>query len=176
MSIECQFIQEFDDRKMLQYVNKETSVMHCHHYATLFTKLAFDLEKIGGPRLLREAAEESMYVVLQKYYVSNDITDRADKIMVAEQLCGLSGLGRLELSVYGHDGGTAKMTHSHVDEGWIKKWQPHNKPVNFIGQGYIIAAFAIINDEPIGTYDISETRSIVKGDPYSEFQIKRIRE
>ncbi len=173
MSIECDFVQEFDGKKMLQYVNKETSVLHCHHYATLFTKLAFDLEKIGGTTLLREAAEESMYVVLQKYFVSKDVYDRNEKIAVAEQYCGLCGLGQLELNVYGSGGGSAKMRHSHVDEGWIKKWQEHKKPVNFIGQGYILAAFAIINDESIGSYEITETKSIVKGDSYSEFTIEK---
>jgi predicted hydrocarbon binding protein len=69
-------------------------------------------------------------------------------------------------------GGRARMIHSHVDEGWVKKWQKEKQPVNFIGQGFILAAFAIINGKSIGAYEIEETSSIVKGDKTSEFTIK----
>ncbi len=171
MSAECQFIQEFDNLKMLQYVNNETSVLHCHHYATLFTKLAFDLDNLNGTVLLREAMEESSFLVLQKYMISNNITDPEDKIAIATQYFGLIGLGQLELTCFGRKGGNAVMSHSHLDEGWLKKWNRHNQPVNFIGQGYLQGAFSVIYNEPIGSYEVEETRSIVMGHKQSEFTL-----
>jgi len=170
MTIDCEFNQEFDKNHMYQYVNNEISVMHCHHYAALFTKLAMDMDKIGGTRFLRESMEESGYLTLHRLFLTQKLTSKADKIRVAEQYFGLSGLGQLTLN-FGSSGGNAKMTHSHVDDGWIKKWKKNDQPVNFIGQGYIIAAFSIINDKPIGFYQIVETKSIVKGDTNSEFII-----
>jgi hypothetical protein len=171
MSVECEFNQEFDPKYMYQYVNNEISVMHCHHYATLFTKLAIDMDKkLDGARLLKESMEESAYLTLQRLMLTQKVISHNDKVDIAQQYFGLSGLGQLQLKVKSN-GGSARLMHSHVDEGWIKKWRKEKKPVNFIGQGYIIAAFSVINGRSIGTYEIEETRSIVKGDRYSEFTI-----
>ena len=170
MKIECEFDQEFDSNLMYQYVNNEISVMHCHHYATLFTKLAIDMEKIGGTSLLRDSMEEAAYLTLQRLFLTHKPDARQNKIDIAQQYFGLSGLGQLEMTVNTTDG-RARMIHSHVDEGWVKKWQKEKRPVNYIGQGYIIAAFAIINNKQIGSYEIKETSSIVKGDNASEFII-----
>jgi len=170
MSLECEFNQEFDPKHMFQYVNNEISVMHCHHYASLFTKLAIDMEKIGGTRHLRESMEESAYLTLQRLCLTQKVASKDERMQIAQQYFGMCGLGQLELSV-DSTGGTAKMIHSHVDEGWIKKWQKEKNPVNFIGQGYIIASFAIINGKSIGFYETKEIKSIVKGDSHSEFII-----
>lgn len=174
MTVECEFDQEFDSSLMYQYVNNEICVMHCHHYATLFTKLAMDMEKIGGSALLRDAMEESAYLTLQRLFLTHRPGSLEDKIDIVRQYFGLAGLGQLELTVTGAQG-RARMIHSHVDEGWIKKWQKEKGPVNFIGQGYIVGAFSIITGRPIGTYTIEETRSIVKGDKCSEFIVKEKR-
>jgi len=57
---------------------------------------------------------------------------KADKAAVAEQYFGLSGLEKLELDVDGTGCGKAKMSHSHVDEGWTKKWKKEDREVNYI--------------------------------------------
>ena len=33
-----------------------------------------------------------------------------------------------------------------VDQGWIKKWGQRDKPVNYIGQGFIAAALNLPSD------------------------------
>jgi hypothetical protein len=173
MLVECTFNQVFDDKQMVQYVNNEPSVMHCHHYATLFTKLAMDMKDLNGPALLAESMEEAIYLVLKKYFIVHKILDFKTKLDVAEQFCGLFGLGKLKLNV-SRNGGSAVMTHSHVDEGWKKKWSRTKEVVNFMGQGYISASFEILNDMPLGSYKVTETKSIVKGSPVSEFKIDLI--
>ena len=67
--------------------------------------------------------------------------------------------------------GTAEMTHAHVDEGWIKKWAKRDKPVNFLGQGYLAAAFAAITSSPMSSYKADEMQSIVSGAPVSKFSV-----
>lgn len=174
MSLECEFNQEFDPKFMYQYVNNEISVMHCHHYASLFTKLAINMEKIEGPRLLAESMEESAYLTLQRLFLTHSPKSKDEQREIIQQYFGLSGLGQLEI-VLETGGGRATMLHSHVDEGWIKKWQRTSKPVNFIGQGYLLAAFALLNGRSIGSYEIEETSSIVKGDRTSSFTIREKR-
>lgn len=172
MTIECKFEQRFDPEKRLQYINDESSVLHCHHYATLCTKLAIDTQYLEGPRLLFESMEEAAYLTLSKYFIVENISAVDDRRKIAEQHFALTGLGLLSLSM-SSNGGKATMKHSHVDEGWIKKWRREKYPVNFMGQGYIAAAFSAINDRSIGSYQVIETRSIVKGESISEFEVTK---
>jgi hypothetical protein len=164
--------QEFDANRMRHYMNGELSVLHCHHYATLFTQLADDAKLLRGPALLAEAAEESMYPVLKQYFEDNGIDSTEDRVSICEQYYSFIGLGEVKLDYQG-DTGTAEMAHSHVDEGWLKKWDKRNSSINFIGLGYLAAAFAAIKGAPVGTYSAKETQSIVCGADSSKFTINR---
>lgn len=166
------FDQRFDRRRMFQYVNDEPSVMHCHHYATLFTSVAMEQEAFGGPRLLAESTEDAFFLVLKKYFIRERVKGADARARVAEEYCALVGLGKLTLSVQ-KNGGTAEMAHSHVDEGWLKKWSRNDKPVNHIGRGYIAAAFSAINDATVRMYEVEETASIVMGAPKSTFVVRQ---
>ncbi|HBE01718.1 MAG: hypothetical protein A2096_09355 [Spirochaetes bacterium GWF1_41_5] len=166
------FNQQFDSERMRQYINQDPSVLHCHHYATLYTKLALDMQELQAPRLLSESMEEAMYTVFKKYFVCDNISSLQDKIKVTEEIFRLTGLGLLEIR-FNSERGSAVMKHSHLDEGWIKKWGHAKHPVNFTGQGYIAAAFAVISDEWIGSYEVKEIKSIVCGDSFSEFSVQK---
>jgi len=172
MSVEFKATQIFDDERMRHYLNGELSVMHCHHYSTLFSQLADDAEMFNGPTLLAEAAEESFYPILNKYFEENDIDSLEDRTSIAEQYYGFVGLGQVKITPR-DQGGSAQMQHSHVDEGWKKKWGTRNDAVNFIGQGYLAAALSAINSDGCGTYKVQETQSIVSGADTSEFTITR---
>lgn len=164
------FEQRFDRRRMFQYVNDEPSVLHCHHYATLFTRVALGQREHDGPKLLADAAEEAFFLVLTKYFIKNSVGGAAERIAAAEELCGLIGLGSLTLDIQ-EGGGSARMPHAHVDEGWVKKWGKSEEVVNFIGHGYIAAACSAIFDKPMQSYRVNETASIVRGDTESKFSI-----
>jgi predicted hydrocarbon binding protein len=172
MSVEFKSTQVFDDERMRHYNNDELSVMHCHHYSTLFSQLADDAKLLKGPKLLFEAAEESFYPVLAKYFNENNIDSIEDRASIAEQYYGFVGLGQVSITP-GEQGGSAQMQHSHVDEGWIKKWGNRDEAVNFMGQGYLAAAFSAIHGNERGTYQVRETQSIVSGADTSEFTITK---
>ena len=83
------------------------------------------------------------------------------------------GLGKLQVVCGGSDSGEVELHHSHVDQGWIKKWGKRDKPVNSIGAGYIAALFAAGFDLPPRAFAVTETASIVSGAPRSVFNIVR---
>ena len=174
MNTECKFEQAFDEERYLQYVNGEAAVMHCHHYATIFTKLALDTANLGGPQNLFDAMEETAYLTLHRYFTVEGITSSENRISLAQQYFALAGLGQLSLES-GPEGGQATMRHSHVDEGWIKKWGKNEKPVNLIGQGFLAGATAAIYNKPVGSYSVRETQSIVTGASSSKFTLTPIR-
>jgi len=164
--------QAFDDASCRQVVNGTPTVFHCHHYTTLFTQLADDASAFEGARLLAVAAEEFAERELTKYFTEHKLSDLATRLSVAEQYCVFLGLGTLQLRLE-QASGTAEMTHSHVDEGWLKKWGRRDRPVNFLGQGFIAGACAAASGAPRGSYAVTETESIVSGAKVSRFRIAR---
>ncbi|MFH2034986.1 MAG: hypothetical protein ABIJ45_01175 [Candidatus Zixiibacteriota bacterium] len=161
--------QKFDNKKMRHYSDGKVSVLHCHHYATLFTQLACDADNFNGPKLLCEASYETFYSVLNNYYKKHKVTDLCDRISLAEQYFSFAGLGEIKFE-FSDNSGTAILAHSHVDEGWIKKWGQANKSVNYIGEGFIKAAWsAIVGKGNPSKFKVKETESIVTGAPKSKF-------
>lgn len=161
---------KFDPEKCRQYLNDELTVFHCHHYTTLFSQLADDAKIFKGSKLLRNAASESMFSPMQKYCSQNSITSVEDKVSIAEQYFSHVGLGSLKINI---EANTAIMSSAHVDDGWLKKWGKRDKPVNFIGQGFIAAAFALAKGDVPDAYEVSETQSIVSGADTSNFTITK---
>lgn len=174
MSVQFKPEYHYDTNEKRQYLNGKAIVFHCHHYICLFTQLADDAKLFNGEQLLRETAEETFYQLLTDYAAHNcDVKTTDDRRSIAEQYFAFVGLGALTLSIT-ESGGSASMPYSHVDEGWIKKWGTREQAVNFVGQGYIAAACAFINNLPCASYQAQETQSKVAGAAGSTFAIERI--
>lgn len=169
--METVFEQRFDPRRRFQYVNDEPSVLHCHHYITIFTRLAIEMAKINGPKLLMDAMEETFYLVLRKYYIRHNVTDENAKVGVAQDYFSLTGMGMLKIHP-GREKGLAEMSRSHVDEGWLKKWEKTDYPINYVGCGYIAAVFALLNDLPLRSYKVEEVEGIAAGSKISRFSVR----
>jgi hypothetical protein len=133
--------------------------------------LAEDCEMLDGKRLLAEAAEDSFFQVLTDYFKEQNIEDVADRISIAEQYYAAVGLGKMEVKCAGPESGEVELVYSHVDQGWIKKWGNHSKPVNFITWGYIAALFAAVFGRSPRAFSVLETASIVSGAERSRFEI-----
>ena len=162
--------QRFDDQQMRHYVNGACSVLHCHHYATLFTQLATDAENFDGPAHLVNAAAETIYPVLHDYFDKQGLTAVEDRLAVAEQWWSFVGMGQARFTCEDWHG-TVSMKHSHVDEGWLKKWGQRDSRVNFIGEGYIKASCAAVFSVDWKSVSVNETQSIVCGASTSRFDV-----
>lgn len=167
---ELQVKAYFDPEKCRQYLNDDVTVFHCHHYSTLFTQLADDAKMFNGAQHLSDAMAETSFDVLSRYCEAHDIASTAERVEIAQQYYAYVGLGRVELDL---EKACAEMPHSHVDEGWIKKWGQRETPVNFMGQGFIAAAFALAQGGQPADYQVSETQSIVSGAETSRFTVNK---
>jgi hypothetical protein len=125
--------------------------------------LANDCGLLDGKKLLAECAEDTFYPLLTRYYTEHAVTGVAERISIAEQYFAAMGLGKLEVKHLGPYSGTVVLEHSHVDEGWLRKWGPAKKPVNHIGRGYITALFSAIYDRPRREFQATERQSIAQG-------------
>jgi len=161
----------FDSKDCRHYLNGKLNVLHCHHYATLYTQLADDCTMLDAKQMLAECAEDAFYAALSSYYEAHGLTSIADRIAIAEEYYAVVGLGKMKVEFLGSEGGAVELVHSHVDEGWIKKWGKRDEPVNFIGSGYIAALFAAVLGKPTRSFDVREIASIVSGADKSEFVV-----
>lgn len=161
--------QAFDRSRMRHLVNGTVNVLHCHHYAALMTQLALDAEQFDGPELLMKASAEAFFAPLAAYFEKHGIAGAADRIAIAEQNFAFMGLGQARFEC-AKGAASVTLPHSHVDEGWMKKWGPRTQPINHIGRGYIQAACAAISGlgSPHGVR-VAEIQSIVCGASVSRF-------
>jgi len=152
----------------------QTSVLHCHHYATLYCQTAEDAAEFGGVRLLYKSAEYTFHDLMASYFEDNGIDAIADRISIVEQYWQFAGMGLLHFKRCGAMSAEAVMEHSHVDRGWIRKWGNRDEPVNHIGQGYLAGAMAAIYGQSSGSFEATETQSIVAGNSESRFTLVRV--
>lgn len=163
----------FDRERCRHSVDGINTVLHCHHYASLYCQLADDADHFNGRELLKRSSEMAFWEVLSKHFADHNVTELADRVALAEEYWSVCGFGKLAFDHVGELSAAAHMDHSHVDEGWIKKWGQREKPVNFIGQGYLAAAMAAVYGLPVGSYTVYETQSIVAGADASRFSLVR---
>jgi hypothetical protein len=167
---ELKLDKKFNPKTKRQYLNGLPFVLHCHHYTSLYTQLAMDASETD---LLKESASESFYELLTDYFCKNDVKTVSDRVDIATQYFAVVGLGKLKVQNLNDHSGTVELVKSHVDDGWIGKWGKYDKPINYIGAGFIEAMFEAVLDEPINSFAANESQSIVMGAETSIFKVVR---
>lgn len=168
---ELELRHHFDPMSCRHYLNNHLTVLHCHHYASLYTQLAMDCSFLNAKKLLAECMEDAVYPMLTEYYREHCIDKIEDRIKMAEELYAAMGLGKMEVRFMGPYSGCVILKYSHVDQGWIKKWGPYSQPVNYITAGFIAATFSAVYDKSPRSYTVTENKSIVCGEAESEFAV-----
>ena len=162
---------KYDRRHSRHSLNDYNHVLHCHHYATLYTQLAEDASFMDARQLLADCAEDTFRGFLSKYYREHNVTDPWERLELASQYYAASGMGQMTFLNAGPDSGEVELTHSHIDEGWKKKWGQHDRPVNHFTRGYIAACFGAAFDKPPRMFQVDELEGIVQGVERSRFVV-----
>lgn len=170
MAVSFEVNYRFDPQTCRHYLNDFSTVLHCHHFITLYTQLADDAIHFEGERMLRETAEDTFYEILQNYYQKHQLTQLSDQISIAEQYWQMVGMGKLQFMEVGKYTIRAEMLHSHVDQGWLIKWGLATKPINFITEGFIAAVAALVNARPPKSYGVKALQALVQGEDKSVFR------
>ncbi len=167
---ELKIRHDFDPKTKRHYDNGVLTVRHCHHYSSLYSQLAIDANET---ELLKDSASEAFREILSDYYEKNNITAIADKAELACRQFAAMGLGTMKILNINEHSGEVELLSSHTDEGWKKKWGVYDKPINYIGAGYIEAVFEVILDSPPKSFLAEETQSIAMGAETSKFKVIR---
>ncbi|MFS8880273.1 hypothetical protein NW853_06250, partial [Synechococcus sp. H55.11] len=73
----------------------EPVIFHCHHYNLFLQQTIEDPNWIDGVSILRTAAQEIFYSLLQGAFKTLGVHQATERLAVACQLFGFLGLGRL---------------------------------------------------------------------------------
>lgn len=171
MSIQVDFT--FDDKTYRHYMNGFMTVLHCHHYLCLTTQMAEDFDDLGGTRILRETAEDTIRPILNSYYQKYQQVTVEDRLRTGAEYYSIMGMGKMKLKV-NQNGGTVVLSHSHLDQGWIKKWGKYHKPINHFTRGYIAAMFGAAFETPPRNFQVTEVSSIVTGNETCQYNVERV--
>lgn len=168
MSLQLQ--HHFDSLHKRHFLNNQPIVMHCHHYAALYTQLALDANETT---LLAEVAEDTFFQVLNDYFSTYQIQTLSQRIEIACEYFTAFGLGKMQVNYLGDYCGEIELLSSHIDQGWVKKWGHYDKPVNYLSVGYSNALFSTVLNQPVRTFKTKEIQSIVMGAETSLFKVER---
>ena len=160
---------KFDSTNMRRTSNNFQVAAHCFHYSMLITQLAIDSKK---EETLISSSEDTFLE-----YITSLIPNEAsftEKLKLMCEIFSRIGFGKIEPVFIAKDFGEFKLTRSHFDEGWLKKWGKSDRPVNLIGYGYISAMFSILFDLPRKSFRTLETTSICKGERFSYINIYKV--
>ncbi len=163
----------FDENTYRHYMNGFLTVLHCHHYLCLTTKMAEEFKELGGIKILCESAEDSIRPILDDYFAKNGVVSIEEKFNVGTQYYSVMGMGKMKIKA-NQTGGSVLLPRSHLDQGWIKKWGKNETPVNYFTCGFIAAIFSAAFGRPSRTYEVTETEGIVQGFPASQFMVKSL--
>jgi len=161
----------FDDKTYRHYLNGALTVMHCHHYMALATKLSEQFADIGAPQIMAGAAEDSVRPMFDDYFLKNGVATVAEKMAVGTEYFSVMGMGKMQASG-DEKGGEVVLTSSHMDKGWEIKWGKRDTAMNYWTQGYIAAVFAAAFGKPARSYAVEEVESLVTGAPQSRFIVR----
>lgn len=163
---------KFDPSAKRHYLNNQLTVLHCHHYSTLFTQLAIDAkELVDGTKILQDVSEDVFFEVLSNYFKENSISSTSERVEIACQLFSAMGAGKMVANSADENGGDIELPMAHVDQGWLQKWGQHKEPVNYIGAGYIAGMFSAVFNKPKGAYKVEENQSQAMGAGKSVFKV-----
>ncbi len=169
-NISLQLQHHFDHQHKKHFLNSHPIVMHCHHYAALYTQLALDSKETT---VLAEVAEDTFFSVLNDYFLQHHIEIISQRIDIACEYFSAFGLGKMQVNYLGDYSGEIELLSSHIDEGWLKKWGHHDVPVNYLTAGFCAALCSSVLNQPLRAFKIKEIRSIVMGAETSLFKVER---
>jgi len=131
--------------------------LHCHHYnmnlqKTLETSLGDE-----GTLLLYQAAEESSYASFTSFLMHHPkITSVKSKLELASISYQYCGLGIINFTNIGPEGGRVVSPHSHHVTGWLAKFGKRKTPGCFFSRGWIAGVLAVIYNKHIGYFSVIE--------------------
>ena len=131
--------------------------LHCHHYNINLQKTLESTLGDAGARLIYQAAEASSFDSITSFLGHhpkiNTVKSKLELAATSYQYCGL---GILNFTRIGPEGGIIVSSHSHHVTGWLAKFGKRETPGCFFSRGWIAGALAVIYAKNRGFFKVDE--------------------
>ena len=162
----------YQDR-FLHVVGDEPVVLHCHHYNAALQQVIEDAsERVDAGHLLRDAAVAPVHHQMTLLFEG---LAREARLPRAADHFREAGLGRLDLTALGPDGGVARLENSHYAQGFAARraWGERSKPACHFVSGFLAGTLAAALDLPAGSFVAEETTCTVTTGGPCTFEVRR---
>jgi predicted hydrocarbon binding protein len=135
-------------------------VLHSQHYNSALVRSLLETDRVDARGIVENAAAELAFASLRD-------AERGPSHAAAVELFRESGLGSLDLTGLGPEGGEVVVSHSHFADGWVERYGKSRKPVCAVPAGFIAGALAAVH----GTrFEVREVTCRARGDRECRFQ------
>jgi hypothetical protein len=166
------FTTSFDSSSNIVTLNGVPVSLHCHHYNCGLLQVIENIPSIDGHDILISTAAEE-FCNNFKRYLDEQMPDcsEAEALHKASELYRIMGLGRIDLSRLGREGGTASSDSSYFVVGWLAKYGRRQDPVCYVTSGFIAGVLAAVYGTPHDAYMVRETGCLVTGSNKCTFTV-----
>ena len=147
--------------------------LHCHHYnmnlqKTLETSLGSE-----GVLLLYTAAEESSHAGFTSFLEHHPkIVTAKSKLELASTSYQYCGLGIINFTKIGPEGGIVTSPHSHHVTGWLAQFGKRQNVGCFFTGGWVAGVLAAIYNKHIGYFSVDELECKMSLSKECVFEVK----
>ncbi len=170
MTLEMELPQHLDIQTFTDYLMNNLNNRSNHYFLAVYTQIAGRIPMSGTAKILTDISEEVFYSSLKTLMESDHASTIPHRFYIAELYYAAVGLGKLKFNLEKNEG---ILSHSMLDNAWIRLFSTSTTPINFVTSGYIAATFGLVFGKPLHSYRVSEKKSIACGESFSIFKIQR---
>lgn len=148
-------------------------IINSDRYNVNLQKTVEEASFIDGPSVLVAAAEQVTAEQLKNYFSGRDdlLTPMA-KLNSAAALFQTFGLGVIDFSKVGVNGGRAMVKESHFARSWNEQMGKRNTPCCHFTTGFLAGAVSVAYNKQPGDYTVKERRCASTGARQCEFDVE----
>lgn len=170
------FTSTYDKGFHAYWVGSEPMIFHCHHYNLFLQNSIKDAgEFFDADTLLAQSAEFVVYNQFVELFGKRNEKNASTETLLDS--FSLFGFGKLNIDTINADGGKISSKNEHYSVGYISKYpvpSPDTEGVSYFAKGFIAALFAYLNQQPIFSYQVKQTKCLSKGNESIEFEATRL--
>jgi hypothetical protein len=165
------FISDYDKGYHAYWVGNEPMIFHCHHYNLFLQNSIKDAgEFFDVDTLLEQVAEYVVYHQFVNLFGKNNEKNATPEILLDG--FSLFGFGKLKI-----EQNNAVSQSEHYSVGYVSKYpipSSDKEGVSYFAKGFIAAVFAYLNNAPLFSYHVKQTKCLSKGDDSLVFEVTKL--
>ncbi|KAA3618306.1 MAG: hypothetical protein D8M58_20600 [Calditrichaeota bacterium] len=149
-----------DPKSGLHNLANQSVVLHCNHYNIELQNTILLPEYLDGYEIQFNAAAEVASSMVKEVCIQENISDKSEKLRVAESIYKKMGLGVLNLSLVDESGGIVNTSASHYHLGWQIRFSKSEAHAHVLTEGFIAGIMTYVFNESYSVEAVVEPKKL----------------